>query len=339
MVSVNLIEVKEEFSGIRLEAWFRDQYPNLSITKIYKFIRTGQIRINGKRVKVGERVQTGQTIRVPPLSFKEVEKKRFTSPIAISENKIKVIKDSIIHCDNDFLVLNKPAGLAVQGGSKVNVHVDAMLDHLKFEKSERPRLVHRLDKDTSGALLLARSKKSSKLAMQYFQQRIIRKLYWSIAVGIPKASDGFIEEKLIKTHTPSGERVVLDPLRGKPSRSLYKVLDMSGQSHSFLALEPLTGRTHQLRVHLSEILKTPILGDGKYGGKNAYLKNNSGKIGLCLHCRGLRIPSKISSFVDVYAPIPKSFSEFCNYFGFETLSSFDHFLKHQNDYNRFDTKC
>ena len=327
MSSVNLITVEPGYAGVRLDTWFRSYYPNLRHNKFQKLLRTGQIRVNGSRVKPGARLKIGQIIRVPPLTTFEASKSFKDNGVAISEKHIKTIKDRIIHRDDEFIVINKPSGLAVQGGTKVKLHIDGLLNFLKFEKSEPPRLVHRLDKDTSGALLLARTRESSQLALEFFRKKIIRKLYWSIVVGVPKTKVGMINLKLRKTKTKYGDRVVVDPEKGKQAKSLYYVQDTTGNATSFIRLEPLTGRTHQLRVHLKEGLGTPILGDQKYGGENILFQGSLMNNHLNLHARGLRFPTKGGKLITVYAPIPIHFSNLCNDLGFELKSNLDQFIQ------------
>ena len=326
MTSVTLVEVQKEETGLRLETWFRSTYPNLSNSELHKLIRTGQIRLNGGRAKPGDRITGGQIIRVPPFSSKQVTVRGQKKGIIDSNQDINILKKKIIHIDKNFIVLNKPPGIPVQGGSKIKIHIDGMLDSLRFGNSERPRLVHRLDKHTSGALLIARSRKASQLAMNLFQKKLIRKLYWGVVVGVPKPSKGKIVLNLNKKRTKFGERVVLDKEKGKPCQSLYKVLETAGKTVSLVGLEPLTGRTHQLRVHLKEGLGTSILGDGKYGGAGAYLHKKDIKNSLSLHCRGLKIPSHGTAHIYVYAPLPKTFLELCDDFGFQLKPSFDQFL-------------
>jgi 23S rRNA pseudouridine955/2504/2580 synthase len=327
MSDVKQISVLDVEDGIRLDKWFKSHYPLLGFGNLQKLMRTGQIRVNGGRVKPGTRLEEGQVVRVPPFSTSKAPTKAYVAPPKISDKDREEIQDSVLFHNDDLIVINKPPGLAVQGGSGTKRHVDGMLDALKFDGKERPKLVHRLDKDTSGVLVLARNTKSARYLTELFRGKDIRKLYWALTMGVPNPDDGLIDLRLIKAPGKGGERMVVDEDNGKRARTRYKVLDQAGKSASLLALEPLTGRTHQLRVHLSEALSTPIMGDGKYGGADCVLEGGGIERKLHLHARRILIPLKNGKTVDVTAPTPKHVQSSLDYLGFYLKDDYDLFLE------------
>ena len=326
MRNINIIEIKEDDSGLRIDKWFKQKYPNANFGYIHKLVRTGQIRLNGGRVKANIRIKKGDCLRIPPIIKTDVENSIIKIKNLLNDSEVRKLQDYIIFHDDNHLILNKPSGLSVQGGSKTRNHLDGMLDYLKLGNKERPRLVHRLDKYTTGVLILARNKKTAQFLTNCFINKTIRKLYWAITVGVPTPKEGVIELKISKKSSPLGEKMMIDDINGKYSKSLYKVLDQSGSISALVGMEPLTGRTHQLRVHLSNALGVPILGDGKYGGKEAYIDNKIGK-SFCLHSRAVRIPIKDSNFIEVIAPAPKHLISVCKILGLEILPAFDNFLE------------
>jgi len=326
MSGVQIIEVSSPEDGIRLDKWFKTHFPGLGFGKLQKLMRTGQVRVDGGRVKPGTRVESGQKVRVPPFS----DTPSFTPPKPknrdVSDADADEIQQSVLHRDDDIIVINKPAGLAVQGGTGTSRHVDGMLDALHFGAVERPKLVHRLDKDTSGVLVLARNSKSARHLTELFRTKEIRKLYWALVVGVPTPEEGQIDLRLIKAPGRGGERMMVDEINGKRAISRYKVLDNAGRSASFLGLEPLTGRTHQLRVHLAEALATPIMGDGKYGGRDAYLEGGGVERKLHLHARRILIPLINGKSLEISAPIPNHIQLSLDYLGFHIEPDYELFL-------------
>jgi 23S rRNA pseudouridine955/2504/2580 synthase len=230
-----------------------------------------------------------------------------------------LLRDAVLYRDDRAIVLNKPAGLAVQGGTNTERHVDALLDGLRFDSSERPRLVHRLDRDTSGVLLIARNAAAASFFTRAFRDKTTRKVYWAIVVGRPKLAQGRIDLGLAKGGGPNGpkgrERVHPDPEQGKSAITYYRVLDHAGGRASWLALLPVTGRTHQLRAHCVA-LGTPILGDGKYGGTAAQLPGGAAAHRLHLHARSLAIPHPDGGTLRVTAPLPPHMQRMWEFFGF-----------------------
>jgi 23S rRNA pseudouridine955/2504/2580 synthase len=230
----------------------------------------------------------------------------------------------VLYKDADVLVIDKPAGLAVQGGTATPKHLDAMLDALKFEKDERPKLVHRLDKDTSGVLVLARTAFAATKLAATFRGKDARKYYWAVTAGVPRPFQGKVDAALAKEPTGRGERVAVDDEDGKRAVSLYQVVEHANKQAAFVALWPLTGRTHQLRVHM-EAIGTPILGDGKYGGPGAFLSGTGLPNQLHLHARRLIMPHPRGGRIDVTAPLPPHMVTTWNYFSFDKENDGDPF--------------
>ena len=324
MSKITYCDVGNEYNGWSLVSWFREKYPHIKFHTLQKLLRTGQIRVDGARVKSAFRLSVGQNIRVPPLDsppYPISDKKEQAPP----HNVVKMITDGVLFIDKDFLVINKPAGLAVQGGTKINIHINGMLDFLKFGNAEAPRLVHRLDKETSGALLLARSKEAATMLSNNFMNKEIKKSYLSFVVGKPAKKSGVIQLNLQKERLKFGEKVVVNHKNGKLSQTKYKVMETKNNI-SLISLEPITGRTHQIRVHLSIGLGTPILCDGKYGGEKAFVSTVKNTNLLYLHANAIRVPSRRNGYIDVFAPIPKVFLSTAQILGFDLSHSSNSFL-------------
>ncbi|MFQ5765223.1 MAG: RluA family pseudouridine synthase [Rhodospirillales bacterium] len=293
-------KVGRDEAGMRVDRWFKRRFPELGHGRLQKWLRTGQVRVDGGRVKAGTRLEEGQAVRVPPVAPPPAAA-RPRPPVRDAD--ARELKARVLHRDADLIVIDKPPGLAVQGGNKVRRHLDAMLDALRFGATERPRLVHRLDKDTSGVLVLARHGTAARQLTQAFRSKDARKLYWAVVVGVPRPAEGTIDLALAKRGGPGRERVGTAPRDGKQAVTRYRVIDRAGRKAAWVAFEPLTGRTHQLRVHAAA-LGTPILGDGKYGGREAFLDADGIAPRLHLHARALRIPHPSGGLVDVAAPLP-----------------------------------
>lgn len=313
---VDTVTVRAEDGAGRLDRWFRRRYPTLGHGRLEKLLRTGQIRVDGKRAKAGDRVEPGQAIRVPPLPSADGQERPRPAP-RLRPNDAAMLQQAVLYRDGSAIVINKPAGLAVQGGTKAERHIDGMLDALCFDGDERPRLVHRLDKDTSGVLLLARSAAAAAFFTRAFRDKRSRKIYWAVVAGVPDIRQGRIDLGLIKRNgAGGGERVHADDEKGKHAVTYYRVLDHAGTRAAWLALMPVTGRTHQLRAHCAA-LGTPILGDGKYGGGAAQLPGSAGPQRLHLHARSLEIPSPGGGSLKVTAPLPPHMKETWRFFGFD----------------------
>ena len=299
--------------SVRLDRWFKRHYPALGHAYLEKLLRTGRIRVDGKRARSSDRVTPGQEIRLPTLdqiAAPAPQRVRQASPADEA-----MLRDAVLHRDDAVIVLNKPPGLAVQGGSSTERHVDGLLDALRFGSDDRPRLVHRLDKETSGVLVVARTAAAAAFLTRAFREKTMRKIYWAIVVGLPTLRQGRIDLALAKLPGREGERVRADAEEGKRAITYYHVVDSVGSEASWLALLPVTGRTHQLRAHCAAI-GTPILGDGKYGAAAAHLAGVPGAKRVQLHARALSIPHPLGGSLQVTAPLPRHMRQSWEFFGF-----------------------
>jgi 23S rRNA pseudouridine955/2504/2580 synthase len=327
MSGVESRAVAADEADLRLDRWFRRHFPALGHIQLEKLLRTGQVRVDGKRAKASHRLQPGETVRVPPLPEGIAVGLRPLPPKpAVSDKEAAMLRGRVLYKDDEVLVIDKPAGLAVQGGTGQNQHLDAMLDALTFEAKERPRLVHRLDKDTSGCLVLARSAAAAKALTAAFRGRDARKIYWAVTAGVPKPHQGKIDAPLGKEPGAGGERMAVDEEDGQRAVTAYTVLEHAHKKAAFVALWPLTGRTHQLRVHM-KLIGTPVLGDGKYAGQDAFLAGAELPRKLHLHARRIIIPHPRHGTVDVTAPLPEHMRATWKYFGFDAHHPEDPFAE------------
>jgi len=312
---VRTFTVNEDDDGIRLDRWFKRHLPEVSFNLVSRWSRTGQLRLAGRRAVPGDRVEAGQEIRVPPLDSapQRSEPRRPTrDPLTAEEEQF--VRDMVIYEDPGAFVLNKPPGLATQGGTKTHQHLDRLLDGLAGE-GPRPKLVHRLDKDTSGALLVARSARSAAHFAKAFSGRTARKVYWAIVVGVPDAAEGVIDAPLAKQPGTGGEKMHIDQEYGLPAKTRWRVIDRAGNRAAWVELQPLTGRTHQLRAHMASI-GHPIVGDAKYGGPEAFLTGGISRK-LHLHARRIRIDAPAGAKIDATAELPPHFAESLATLGFD----------------------
>ncbi|MCS6778409.1 MAG: RluA family pseudouridine synthase [Geminicoccaceae bacterium] len=305
--------VAPQEAGWRLDRWIRAHLPGLAFGQLQKLLRTGQFRVDGKRATAGLRLAAGQIVRIPPLpeaarsAAREGERPRRRG---LGPGDRAFARSLVIYEDARIIALNKPPGLAVQGGTATTRHVDALLE--AFARSgEKPRLVHRLDRDTSGVLVVARTAEVARELGFALQQHRLRKLYWAILVGGPPRNEGVIDLPLAKRGPPGREKVepAADTEEDEAARwakTEFKVLARAGKVASWVALLPLTGRTHQLRAHCAA-LGAPILGDGKYGGKAAHPKG--APKGLMLHARELELPGPKGKPLRITAEPPSAFRE------------------------------
>ncbi len=333
MSGVQQIEISEADSDQRLDRWFKRRFPALSHGRLEKLLRTGQVRLDGKRAKASDRVEAGQVVRVPPLDQPATaealpERPRSEHARLADERLGKQLQKAVLYKDDDVLVINKPAGLAVQGGTGLSTSVDALLDALRFGAKERPRLVHRLDRDTSGVLILARNAKAAKNLAESFRHKETRKIYWAVVVGVPKIHHGRIDAPLQKSGGKadgrSRERVHIDE-EGKHAVTEFALVEKAGRNAAWLALMPVTGRTHQLRAHCVA-LGTPILGDGKYAGAEAFIARDNLSNQLHLHARQLTIPHPTrKGVIDVTAPLPEHMKKTWTFLGFAAEPARDPF--------------
>jgi 23S rRNA pseudouridine955/2504/2580 synthase len=325
MSGVQTLTVAPEDAEIRLDRWFKRHFPALGHGRLEKLLRTGQVRLDGKRADAGDRVATGQRIRVPPLPDAPPPETKPSRPPP-SAADARLLQDHVLYRDDDIIVIDKPEGLAVQGGTGTTRHLDGLLDALRFGAKERPRLVHRLDKDTSGVLVLARSARAAARLGAAFRGKTVRKVYWAIVVGAPKPRQGKIDQPLAKQGSPARERVAADDAEGDRALTYYRTTARAGDRFAWLALEPVTGRTHQLRVHCLA-LGTPILGDGKYGGAAAHPASLPQAKKLHLHARAIALPSAGGKTLTVTAPLPPHMRASWDFFGFEESSERDPFAE------------
>jgi 23S rRNA pseudouridine955/2504/2580 synthase len=321
MSDVELVEVVSAETGMRLDRWFRAHYPSVPHGALQKWLRTGQVRVDGGRAKANARLEAGQRIRVPPMRTGSPKTRTTGSSTvqSLSDEDMQFIQDLVIYKDSHVLAINKPPGLAVQGGTKTSRHVDGLLDGLRFDASERPRLVHRLDKDTSGVLLLARDRTSASALGDELKTREARKTYWALLNGVPSPQRGEIDLPLVKKGGAQSERVHVaeeneDGARHAVTR--YAVLEPAGSKLCWAALWPLTGRTHQLRAHMAAI-GHPVVGDGKYGGREAH---PGGEIDSSLHLHARKIefanPSG-NGRLKIMAELPDHMRKTWGLFGFD----------------------
>jgi 23S rRNA pseudouridine955/2504/2580 synthase len=302
--------VAHDDDGIRLDRWFKRHLPDTSFNIVSRWARTGQIRVDGARATPGDRLAEGQTIRVPPPEAPKpaavARPKRDRPPL--SDEQTEYARGMVIHTDPQAIVINKPPGLATQGGTGTTEHVDGLLDALQYEAEGRPKLVHRLDKDTSGVLLLARTARSAAFFAKSFSGRTARKLYWALVVGVPEVHDGFIDLPLGKQPGTGGEKMQVDEgPEGLAARTRYRVVERVGNRAAWVELQPHTGRTHQLRVHMAAI-GHPIVGDGKYGLQDAFLTGGISRK-MHLHARRIRIDHPDGGKLDITAELPDHFAE------------------------------
>ena len=298
MAEVELKRVGEDEADLRLDRWFKRHYPALPFGRLAKLLRTGQVRVNGKRAAPGDRLTAGAEVRIPPLIEPEPAASK-PQANTVKPEDAAALKKAILYEDKDIIAINKWPGLAVQGGSGTHTHLDGMLDVLS-KGGERAKLVHRLDKDTSGVLLLAKTQKAASYLTKAFRDGEIRKTYWALTVGVPQLARGEIDMKLAKVKGAHGEQMGFAE-DGQAARTLYEVMEVAGNRIAWLALRPVTGRTHQLRVHCAAI-GTPILGDRKYGGPEAQVEGFDKH--LHLHARSLVFRGLDGRRHEVTAPLP-----------------------------------
>lgn len=320
---VRQFTVDPDDDGIRLDRWFKRHLPQVGFATISKWARTGQVRVDGGRARPEDRLAAGQTVRVPPGGEAPHRKPRARRPL--TEAEIAEAQAMVIAETKSAIVLNKPPGLATQGGSKTHRHVDGLLDAFApGEDDPRPRLVHRLDKDTSGVLLVARTPGSAASYSKRFAGRSAKKVYWALVVGVPDVAEGTIDAPLAKQPGTGGEKMHVDEEGGQRAVTRYRVVDRAGKKAAWVELEPLTGRTHQLRVHMAAI-GHPIVGDGKYGGQEAFLTGSVSRK-MHLHARRLIIDQPASGGkpggkLDVTAELPEHFAASMEQLGFDPAAS------------------
>ncbi|MCK5373928.1 MAG: RluA family pseudouridine synthase [Alphaproteobacteria bacterium] len=309
------ITVKQDDDGQRLDRWLRKSVPELSYVLAQKLLRKGQIRINGKRVKPDTRIEAGQKVKIPPSAFQRQDGKPSRIPFKpkITDKDRAFMRSLVIYEDEDIIALNKPYNLAVQGGTNTKYHIDGMLEVFKNKEGVVPRLVHRLDKDTSGILLLARSAKVARALGENFKRHDIRKIYWAVVSPVPEVFEGTIKAPILKSGGDY-EKMEINEEEGKIAVTEYVVIENAGREAAFIAFWPRTGRTHQIRVHAAKVLGCGVLGDRKYRAtKDEESKRiEADLVGmdivkrLHLHAHRLILPHPIKSghMLDIVAPLP-----------------------------------
>ena len=314
---VRQFTIGHDDDGIRLDRWFKRHLPQIGFATVNRWASTGQIRVDGGRAKPEDRLKVGQVLRVPPGGDTAARTKRPRREL--SDEEVAQAEAMLIERSDAALVLNKPPGLATQGGTGTTTHVDGLLDAFANEDEPRPRLVHRLDKDTSGVLLVARTPGSAAYFSKHFSGRSARKIYWALVVGVPDIAQGTIEASLAKQPGSGGEKMHVDEENGQPAKTRYRVVDRAGNRAAWVELQPLTGRTHQLRVHMAAI-GHPIVGDGKYGGQAAFLTGTISRK-MHLHARRLIIDAPKGKTIDATANLPEHFAASMEQLGFDPAAS------------------
>lgn len=322
MAGVELKTVDADETGMRLDRWFKVHFPGLGFGHLQKLLRSGQIRVDGGRAKADSRLQVGQAVRIPPLGLDEKhDNAPLTGKTIRNQDDGDVLKKMLIFENDKVYVFNKPSGLAVQGGSGVVRSVDSMLEAWRSKRGEKPRLVHRLDRDTSGVLVVAKTRSAAQALTKAFRERDTKKTYWALVKGVPRKRENKLSTWMVKESTPDGDRMRVCQ-HGEPNSdhaiSFYRVLETAGQNLSWLEMEPFTGRTHQLRVHALH-LGHPIIGDPKYFDADFNWDFPGGiQNRLHLHARRIRIPNPGGGgIIDVTAPLPPHMVQSWNLLGFD----------------------
>jgi 23S rRNA pseudouridine955/2504/2580 synthase len=312
-MTVETREVIPDEADIRLDRWFRRHFPGITQGALQKLCRTGQIRVDGKRANADARLQPGQMVRIPPLPEAPALP---PAPKPVDERAARELQRTVIYQDKSILVLNKPTGLPVQGGPGITKHVDGMLDALRFGAPDRPRLVHRIDRDTSGLLLLARTPGAAAKLAASFRTRKVEKSYWAVVVGRPDPASGKIDRPLARIGGPRGERSAMaaaDDPKATMAITEFRTIDTVGKKFAWMDLAPHTGRTHQLRVHMASI-GHPILGDAKYGVEHSQAEGYANI--LHLHARFLSLPHPEGGTITLEADLPPHMEETFRALGF-----------------------
>lgn len=300
MPGVEIKKVKAEDDGMRLNRWFMKYYPNLTLGRLQKLLRTKQIKVDGKRAETSLKLAAGSEVRVPPM---DEQPETGANRSEISRRDAKFILSLVIYKDDNIIVLNKPSGLAVQGGTNTSRHVDGMLEALRFELNEKPKLVHRIDKDTSGVLVLARNRTWADRLTKAFREHTLPKTYLALVNSCPKNPAGEIKAPLEKC----GEKSLVSP-DGKPAATVYKTLDEVGSKFALVEASPLTGRTHQIRAHM-EYIGCPIVGDDKYFGGEKRQKYASIPDKLYLHAYKIDLSALYNKKTVIKAALPEHFKK------------------------------
>ncbi len=317
MTAIESRTVESDEEGMRLDRWFKTHFPGLAFGQLQKLVRTGQVRVDGGRAKTSQRLTPGQAVRIPPMAMATVkEAPAKTRPRKISKDDREAIESMILHQDKALMVLNKAPGLAVQGGSGMTRHVDGMLEAFTDRSGNKPRLVHRLDRDTSGVLVIAKTRRAAQELTKSFRARATKKIYWALLKGVPKPRQGKISNYLARLDN----EVMRIAKHGEPEAqhalSHYNVIDTSGSALSWVTLKPVTGRTHQLRIQ-SQSIGHPIIGDPKYFNVENWELPGGMQNKLHLLARRIVIPHPAGGTLDISAPLPPHMQQSWNLLGFD----------------------
>ena len=300
---------------MRVDRFLEAKFPGLSYSHIHRVVRKGELRVDGKRVDGKDRLEAGQKVRIPPLRVDAPK----TASAEANESTREFLKSLILYEDDDVLVLNKPYGLAVQGGSGMVKHVDGMLDALRDRSGQRPRLVHRLDRETAGCLLVAKTRFAASALAATFRSRSARKIYWALVAGVPKPKQGRISTFLAKEDRED-ESVMRIAKHGEEGAShavtYYAIVETAAQQLAWVSLKPVTGRTHQLRAHMTHI-SHPIIGDSKYFRKENWSLPGGMQNRLHLLARRIAVPHPRGGVIDVTAPLPPHMLQSWNLLGLD----------------------
>jgi 23S rRNA pseudouridine955/2504/2580 synthase len=331
---VQTVAVTTDESGMRVDRFLEARFPGLSFSHIQRIIRKGELRVDGKRAKPNDRLEAGQAVRIPPLRLDQETPRTAgtvragfkpapaSGPHQLADDKTRAFLRSIaLFEDADVLVLNKPMGLAVQGGSGTTRHIDGMLEVLRDggRDGQRPRLVHRLDKDTAGCLLVAKTRFAAAALAKTFRSRGARKIYWALVAGVPKPRQGRISTFLAKEERED-DSVMRIARHGDEGAShaitYYAVVDTAAQALAWVSLKPVTGRTHQLRAHMAHI-GHPIVGDPKYFSKENWELPGGMQNKLHLLARRIAVRHPRGGVIDVTAPLPPHMQQSWNLLGLD----------------------
>ena len=313
---VQTVAVTADESGMRVDRFFEARFPGLSFSHIQRIIRKGEVRVNGKRTQPKARLEAGQAVRIPPLKV-EAPAPRDDAPAAQKDRAF--LKSIILFEDADVMVLNKPMGLAVQGGSGTTRHIDGMLGALRGPDGQRPRLVHRLDKDTAGCLLVAKTRFAAAALAKTFRSRSARKIYWALVAGVPKPAQGRISTYLAKQEVEEDSYMRIAKHGEKDAVhavTYYAVVEPAAHKFAWISLKPVTGRTHQLRAHMAHV-GNPIVGDPKYFNIENWEFPGGVQNKLHLLARRIAVPHPRGGIIDVSAPLPPHMEQSWNLLGFD----------------------
>jgi 23S rRNA pseudouridine955/2504/2580 synthase len=314
MTEARHIKITEDEEGMRLDRWLKKQIGPGPQSLVFKLIRTGQVRVDGKRAKAEQRLEADQEVRLPPLESQADKEQKARR---ISEADKEFIKSLILYDDGDLMALNKPGDIATQGGTKTFRHIDGLLEAFKDRKGNRPHLVHRLDKETSGVLLVARSAKAVRELGFMFKNNQIRKIYGALVAPAPEIREGTIKAPLLKAGGKNKERMVINEEQGQRAITDYQMVDQLGSAAAFVAFLPKTGRTHQIRVHAADVLNTPLVGDYKYGFNPEGLEDQIKARRLHLHAWQLSFMHPFTGKeISIQAPLAPDLAKTWKAFGF-----------------------